>query len=532
MRCAVIDGYVDEPAVLGVPPYISTYIRYVFGLFLLKGFEVDYYTIDKIRADNDWHVFSHYDVIVVVGGLTVPGRYVGGTPASPEEVQKIFQLNKKTYRILIGAIGKAFSQRGGSKAKETGTQFDVDEVVDDFQKWITKEVGAENYFDAIKETSIAGSEIVKYHPRYPNVICEIEVSLGCERRTYCTFCTEPLFYPKFFSRPVKDILDEIYELYEKGVRAFRLGRSANIIAYGSDFNNKKPNPEIIEELYSGIRRKCEEIKVLHTDNANPSYISKYATLTSKIIEIIAKYNTAGDILSFGVESFDPVVRKKNNIDGSVEDIDKAIKIVNEIGAVRDKDGIPKLLPGINLIFGLFGESKSTYEMNYRKLLSYLNEGLLIRRINLRQVMIFPGTPLYYLSLRKTIKPNKVLFEHYKYLIRTNVDNPMLKKVFPIGSIVRGIIPEYTQGKVTFGRPLGTYPILVGIPAEINESTDGVIVDHGQRSVTAIRLTKLENLSLEELSHIPGVGKKNAIRLRNNDFSTVQEDVKGFLARFF
>ncbi|MGB9613921.1 MAG: radical SAM protein, partial [Fervidobacterium sp.] len=60
MRCVVIDGYVDEPAVLGVPPYISTYVRYVAGLFLLKGFEVDYYTIDQVRANDMWHVFSAY----------------------------------------------------------------------------------------------------------------------------------------------------------------------------------------------------------------------------------------------------------------------------------------------------------------------------------------------------------------------------------------------------------------------------------------------------------------------------------------
>lgn len=33
MCCVVIDGYVDEPAVLGVPPYVSTYVRYVAGAF-------------------------------------------------------------------------------------------------------------------------------------------------------------------------------------------------------------------------------------------------------------------------------------------------------------------------------------------------------------------------------------------------------------------------------------------------------------------------------------------------------------------
>jgi len=49
MCCVIIDGYVDEPAVLGVPPYVSTYVRYVAGAFFLKGYDVRYYTIDQVR---------------------------------------------------------------------------------------------------------------------------------------------------------------------------------------------------------------------------------------------------------------------------------------------------------------------------------------------------------------------------------------------------------------------------------------------------------------------------------------------------
>lgn len=531
MRCVVIDGYVDEPAVLGVPPYISTYVRYIAGLFVNKGFEIDYYTIDQVRANDMWHAFSGYDVLAIIGGVTVPGRYVGGTPATPDEVKKLLSLNKKPYRIIVGAIGRAFTNKGGSKAKFTKDEFEVEEIVEDFSTWISDEMKLP-YIDAIREVSLTGAEVVKLHPRYPDVICEIEVSLGCERRTYCTFCTEPVLYPKFFSRPVKDISDEIHKLYENGVRAFRLGRSANIVAYGSDFNGGAINPTAIEELYKGIRDKCQDIRVLHTDNANPAYISRNLPLSSKVIETIVKYNTSGDILSFGVESFDPIVRKKNNIDGTVEDIDEAIKVVNEIGGVRDSDGIPKLLPGINLIFGLFGETKQTYETNYRKLLDYLNNDLLIRRINLRQIMIFPGTPLYYLSQRKTIKSDKRLFEHYKYLIRTNVDNPMIKKVFPVGSIIRYVIPEFREGKITFGRPLGTYPILIGVPGVYEKPIDVVIVDHGQRSLTGIRLTSMDDLTLDELEQIPGVGKKNAIRLKNGDFSTIDKKTEGFLKKYF
>ena len=44
----ILDGYVDEPACLGVPPYISPYIRTVAGALIGHGFTVRYLTIDQL----------------------------------------------------------------------------------------------------------------------------------------------------------------------------------------------------------------------------------------------------------------------------------------------------------------------------------------------------------------------------------------------------------------------------------------------------------------------------------------------------
>lgn len=528
MRCVVIDGYVDEPAVLGVPPYVSTYVRYLAGALLLRGHQVDYLTIDQVRKSNLWHALGAYDVIAVVGGVTVPGRYTGGTPINPYEVKKIFNSHPHAHRIIVGTIGKAFAGHGGALAKATGDDLEFDEYIDNIPLWHDPR----NYLASLREISLAGATIVPQHPRFPNVICEIEVSLGCERKTFCTFCTEPLIHPKFFSRPVADVVDEVAELYRHGVRAFRLGRSANILAYGSDFNAGYPNPLAIEELYRGIRERCPSLLVLHTDNANPAYLSRYRDRAARIVETIATYNTAGDVLSFGVESFDEAVRRKNNIDGTVDDIDFAVRLVNEIGGARDENGVPRLLPGVNLIFGLYGETSDTYRLNYEKLLQYLGEGLFLRRINIRQLLVFPGTPIHHLSKRKTLKVNKRAFEHYKYLIRTNVDNPMLKRVFPVGTVIQRVLPEFREGKLTFARPLGTYPILVGVPAEFDEPVDVVVVGHGHRSVTAVRKVPLTSLTHEELELIPGIGKRNVYRVRRGDFSTLPRETLEFVEKYF
>jgi len=276
----------------------------------------------------------------------------------------------------------------------------------------------------------------------------------------------------------------------------------------SDRNGWKPSPQAVEELYSGIRSVAPDLEVLHTDNANPSYIVRHKA-SYKVIEIIAKYNTPGDVLSFGVESFDERVIRVNNIGTSPEDVFEAIKLVNEIGS-RRIDGVPKLLPGINLLYGLLGEDERTYEENYRFLTRVLESGYLLRRINIRQVIVHPGTPLFRHIGKKRRLLNKRLFKFWKDRIRRDIDSQMIKRIFPKGTVLRGVIPEKRRGKITFGRQLGTYPVLVGSFSKFREKSDMVVVDHGERSVTGvIHPIDLNGLTFEELISIDGVGRKRA-----------------------
>ena len=53
--------------------------------------------------------------------------------------------------------------------------------------------------------------------------------------------------------------------------------------------------------------------------------------------------------------------------------------------MRGERGLPKLLPGLNFIAGLNGETEATYGMNMALLRDIRSEGLLLRRINIRQV---------------------------------------------------------------------------------------------------------------------------------------------------
>jgi radical SAM superfamily enzyme YgiQ (UPF0313 family) len=97
--------------------------------------------------------------------------------------------------------------------------------------------------DELSRWAPGGAFIVEQHPNHPDyLICEMETSRGCPYR--CSFCTEPLYGNPSFRSP-GSVVSEVESLYDRGARHFRLGRQADILAYGGD--GEKPNPEALRE---------------------------------------------------------------------------------------------------------------------------------------------------------------------------------------------------------------------------------------------------------------------------------------------
>jgi radical SAM superfamily enzyme with C-terminal helix-hairpin-helix motif len=163
----------------------------------------------------------------------------------------------------------------------------------------------------------------------------------------------------------------------------------------------------------------------------------------------------------------------------------AARIINKYGAERGENGMPKFLPGINLLYGLIGESKKTHEENFKWLRKILDDNLLLRRINIRQVAVFPGTLLADECGNKFIKKNKKYYWKWRHEIRQRIDAEMLKKLVPVGTILRNVFTEVYDGNTTFGRQIGTYPLIVGIKSRIplSKFIDVKITGHMLRSVT-------------------------------------------------
>jgi len=287
----------------------------------------------------------------------------------------------------------------------------------------------------------------------------------------------------------------------------------------------KPNPLAVESLFRGIRSVAPDCKTLHIDNANPGVISRYPKESRLIVKSIVKYHTPGDVAAFGVESVDPFVIKKNNLKANEEEIYSAIKLINEIGRNKGLNGMPELLPGLNFVFGLEGETRKTFDLDFNFLKKILNNGLLIRRINLRQIIPIPGTKMYPEAM-KIVNKNKKYFKKFKRKVKDEIEHQMLKKVIPKDTVLTDVYSEIYKGKTTFGRQMGSYPILVGIPGNIDlEKFFNVkVIGHGYRSITAlIHPIDINNADRVTIENIPGVGPKRARRiLLNRPFKSKDE----------
>ncbi len=541
LKVSIIDGYIDEPTCLGVPPYISPYPRYISGAIwdFDKKANISYFTIDQLRKNNKFiDIFSKSNIVIVISGMSVPGRYLSGYPISPNEISSIMNKIDTPFKILCGPASRhGFGLSGGKKTRETDFVKDYFDLIikGDSEIVISNLLKNNLKIDSIDISACRknaqeistfakiGSRIVKQHPFFPDyLICEIETYRGCPRSIVdgCSFCSEPLKgLPDF--RPIKDIIDEIKSLYDNGIRHFRIGSQPCIFSYMSEDAGvkefPKPNPDAIERLFNGIRKVAIDLKTLHIDNANPGVIARYPNESKKIAKIIVKYHTPGDIAAMGVESVDPLVIKKNNLKASAEDITKAIKIMNEVGSNRGKNGMPELLPGLNFVFGLIGETKKTFELDYDFLKQILNENLLIRRINLRQIIPIPDTKMFEIGSKIVLK-HKADFKKFKRKVQQDIERPMLEKLLPRDTIIKDVYTEMLDGKTMFGRQIGSYPLLVGIPGfyNLNKFVDICVIDYGYRSITGVIYPIDVNIiGREMLEMVPGIGKKRAIRILAN-----------------
>jgi radical SAM superfamily enzyme with C-terminal helix-hairpin-helix motif len=499
----------------------------VAGALIARGYRVQYLTIDQLRKNPNYiNKLDQVNLLVMIAGVTVPGKYLGGTPATLNEIEQVGHMLRGPKKLIGGPIGFGYAAEGGQKA--------IRKVISGFDTLLSGEpaIALDNYLGGNEPAgaldyartdpwSVVGSGIIEQHPDYPYVMCELETARGCSHGSSggCSFCTEPFYgMPKY--RSIDSIADEVASLYAHGARHFRVGRQPDILAYGAGAGEfPAPRPDLIETLFASIRTAAPALKTLHIDNTNPATIAKHEEESREALRAIIRHHTPGDVAAFGMETADPAVIAANNLKAQSDEVFRAIRIVNEEGGMR-RDNVPELLPGLNFVCGLSGETEKTYELNEQFLAFVRDAGLSVRRVNIRQVMPFEGTPAY---TNNTLGKYDHRFRRFKEFVRHKIDLPMLQRVYPIGTVLYDVRIEVC-GDLSFGRQMGSYPILVGIPVQIAERStiDAVVVDWGMRSVTALPVPiGINTLPATAIKWLPGVGKKKvAAVLVNRPFKNL------------
>ena len=558
----VLDGYEDEPAAFGVPNYIGFHARYICGVFEERGIEYRYSTIDDLRlrrrvaqrtgGDSLMPDAEDIEGVVILAGAVVPGKYVRGTPISRKEVDSILPSIPSGCPVLIGGWAvRIWRQDGWTPLRKNLflSLQDTDATLDCFLttgQWSHRRRTPEQWSRwAFRGAS---SRAVTDHPDIiaPNggpgpLTYEVELYQGCVRyKRGCKFCIEPKKGVPLW-RDEEDVIAEVESAVNAGIRNVRIGGATDVYTYKAEgvveLEYPIPNPEPIAKVLHEIRDD-ERIEVLHVDNANPSIIAENLEPSEQITKTLVNTLTDGAVLSFGLESADPAVHDANWLNCNTEQLMAAIRHVNEHGRERGPRGLPKLLPGLNLIAGLNGETEATYQMNLKLLRAILQEGLMLRRINIRQVegVGFQEVP-------------KKAFSAFKKEVRATIDTPMLERLLPVGTILRNVwwessgdrirLPEQVEDPsyrdesrhgrpgITFGRQIGAYPILVGVPYQIPLETmsDVLVTGHGSRSVSGVELG-LDTMKATEaqFNSIPGIGNKTAWALVSARAKSLSKDM--------
>ncbi|OUJ19426.1 Radical SAM superfamily enzyme [Methanonatronarchaeum thermophilum] len=514
----ILDGYVDEPGLLGVPPYISPEPRLIAGACIEQNLTYRYITADTYRKKPESIGNPRY--LIVHGGVTVPGKYLGGTPLKPFEAKL---LGKGDYETFIGGPLARYNDITGYDHKITK---DISAYLKDY--WNGNHCKDRELTPNEREKHLTlGTEVVEQHPMHPDpLLAEISTYRGCSRYITggCSFCSEPSYGKPVF-REQKNIAKEISKLYKKGIRHYRLGGQSCIFSYKAkgigEIETPEPKPKEIKKLFKKIWEKCPEIKVLHLDNANPQVIYEHQEKSNRILKILVEYTTPGNVLAFGLETTDPTVRETNNLNTGPEETMKAIKQVNKIGRKRGENGLPKLLPGLNFLSGLKNETPETYQKNIDYLKKIRDRGLWLRRINIRQVKS---------HTTDFVLEHQDEFKKFKQKVRKEIDGPILKDMIPEGTILKDVYLELNENGHTLARQIATYPILIKIeyPTEIDVYRDIAITDHGYRSLTGIEHPiYLKKATYKQLTQIPGVGKKRAGKIYVKQPKTKKEFHKLF-----
>lgn len=263
----------------------------------------------------------------------------------------------------------------------------------------------------------------------PEHYAYIKIADGCNHA--CSFCAIPLIKGKYQSRSIEDIVDEIKNLSENGVKEF------NIIAqdttyYGVDIYDKQN----ITELFSKIA-EIESVEWIRMLYAYPT------TLNRDIINFIAQNNKCCKYFDIPLQHISTKIltAMKRGIDDK-----KTIEVIENL-----KSAIPDCAIRSSFIVGFPGESDKDFNQLYKFINDYE-----LDRVGIFTFSPEDNTPAY--DLKNSV-PESVMLERRNELMLLQQKISLKKNKNKIGSTLKIIIDDeidkthikYAAGYRFYGR---------------------------------------------------------------------------------
>jgi tRNA dimethylallyltransferase len=192
----------------------------------------------------------------------------------------------------------------------------------------------------------------------------VPISYGCNN--FCTYCIVPFSRGREYSRPKKEIINEIKNLIKKGYKEiWLLGQNVN--SYGIENYSERTmwSGKTKKGVKPKIKKGCSTFTDLlkEVDKIPGDFWIRYTSphpkdFTDDLIDIMAKSKKITNYIHLPVQSGDNKILKKMNRTYSVEHFEKLVK------KIRKK--IPNISITTDTIVGFSSETKKQFE-NTKKL---------------------------------------------------------------------------------------------------------------------------------------------------------------------
>ncbi len=263
--------------------------------------------------------------------------------AKEESIEEIFNLvalknqDRKKKIILCGCLAQRYPDELWRKIPELGALFGISEIdkVDGICSSVLK--GEKVFKVSLPERNNGVGKTKRTAPKYPYAY--IKIADGCDN--LCSYCAIPTIRGRFRSKRIEDILEEVRQLTEMGVKEIDLVAQDTTL-YGIDLYGEKRLPQLLSSL-SQIS-KLKWIRLLYT---HPAHFS------DGLIDQIASNPKVCKYLDLPLQHISDEVLSRMKRKVSKGDVEQLI--------LKLRERIPDLTLRTSFIVGFPGEKKKHFE---------------------------------------------------------------------------------------------------------------------------------------------------------------------------